>query len=541
MKRLGGVSELGAFVVDFAAAAPDVSPVVPSPDWLDEPTPALGSASPFTPDPAPPSHHPNFGRRFFQALVVFFCLFLLIRTIALEPFGVPTGSMAASLTGNHRTADCSRCGYPVRVGEPGPDARPVNFAKCVCPNCGKSLDLTDAAETPGDRLLVDKTVYHARAPRRWEIAVFHCPADLTKPYVKRVVGLPGEVIQVSGGDVYANGELLRKTLAQFREVRIPFFDLNYPPPGGWHDRWLIDPPTPKPTAFGPTPKPVDAAILHDDALHLAATAEPVWLTYRHWNLDTKTEEPVGDVLAYNGRPMENQEKFASRPKKGFDLEERPDPVHDFAVEFDLEVVAGNGSVALWLGDSADTVRADLPIAIPSNVQISHTGGPRMIVADDLRLKPGKTYRVEFAFVDRRASLALDGKEVVAPLDLPFDPPARPQRGGKPRPFQMAASNVTVVVRNLRLYRDIHYRTVGKADRGWPLPANEYFVLGDNSANSHDSRYWTINGQSSPGVPESDFIGKPFLIHQPLRQGRVTINGRDRTFRTLDWQRVRWLR
>jgi hypothetical protein len=33
------------------------------------------------------------------------------------------------------------------------------------------------------------------------VAVFQCPADLTKPYVKRVVGLAAELIHVSGGDV----------------------------------------------------------------------------------------------------------------------------------------------------------------------------------------------------------------------------------------------------------------------------------------------------------------------------------------------------
>ena len=41
-----------------------------------------------------------------------------------------------------------------------------------------------------DFILVDKTAYLPRLPRRWEVAVFHCPADLTKPYVKRVAGLP---------------------------------------------------------------------------------------------------------------------------------------------------------------------------------------------------------------------------------------------------------------------------------------------------------------------------------------------------------------
>jgi signal peptidase I len=65
--------------------------------------------------------------------------------------------------------------------------------------------------------------------------------------------------------------------------------------------------------------------------------------------------------------------------------------------------------------------------------------------------------------------------------------------------------------------------------------DEYFMLGDNSGNSQDGRKWP-----RPGVPEGEFIGKPFLIHQPLRTGRMTFGGREREFQTVDWARLRWL-
>src|SRR4051812_25409312 len=41
-------------------------------------------------------------RRALAASVIFLCLFLFVRSFALEPFGVPTGSMAGTLLGNHR-------------------------------------------------------------------------------------------------------------------------------------------------------------------------------------------------------------------------------------------------------------------------------------------------------------------------------------------------------------------------------------------------------------------------------------------------------
>ncbi len=509
---------------------PAVIPGEPAPDWSSAPAPLSA---------APPVRHPPAAstvRRLVQMLVVFLSLFLVVRTVALEPFGVPTGSMAPALIGNHREARCPRCDARVVVGEPGPDARPVRFDVCRCPNCGQTVDLSAAREVPGDRLMVDKTAFMARAPRRWEIAVFLCPVDDTKPYVKRIVGLPGEQIHVSGGDVYADGHLLRKTLEQFREVRIPAFDMAHAPAEGWAVRWRVEPVVgaKQPT----TGKPADETVLRDGALVLDGRQSPggIGLTYRHWNLDAKEEEAVGDWLAYNGGPTERRNGFARRRPTA-----APDPVHDFAVEFDLEVIAGPGTFAVRLSDGADGVRADLPILPdPAAIRVTHDGTAEVSTGPP-GLAPGKTYRVEFAFVDRRASLAIDGKELVAPLDLPFDPPGRERRGGMSRPLQLGVRGATVVVRNLRLFRDIHYLSAGKAGEGWQLGPDEYFFLGDNTSNSHDSRYWARDGVPLPGVPEGDFVGKPFLIHQPLRLGRVTVGGKDRLFQTLDWSRLRWLR
>jgi signal peptidase I len=95
----------------------------------------------------------------------------------------------------------------------------------------------------------------------------------------------------------------------------------------------------------------------------------------------------------------------------------------------------------------------------------------------------------------------------------------------------------VIIRGLTLYRDVHYTDYGEhgTKSRVRLGPTEYFMLGDNSGNSEDSRKW-----ARPGVPERDFIGKPILIHQPLRVARVTFSGRQRVFQTLDWSRLRWL-
>ena len=100
----------------------------------------------------------------------------------------------------------------------------------------------------------------------------------------------------------------------------------------------------------------------------------------------------------------------------------------------------------------------------------------------------------------------------------------------------SARHCKLVIRNLNSIATPTTRSTARTARGGrPLQAGEYFVLGDNSGNSQDSRKWP-----RPGVPEADFVGKPFLIHQPLRTARSRSAGGSGIFQTVDWSRLRWL-
>ncbi len=58
----------------------------------------------------------------------------------------------------------------------------------------------------GDRVLVSKVDYRFGSPQRCDIIVFHPPVEgVTIPYVKRVIGLGGDVIELRSGSVYVNG------------------------------------------------------------------------------------------------------------------------------------------------------------------------------------------------------------------------------------------------------------------------------------------------------------------------------------------------
>lgn len=77
----------------------------------------------------------------------------------------------------------------------------------------------------GDHLLVNKMVYHFFEPERGDIIVFRYPLDEERDFVKRVVGLPGETVEVRGTTVYIDGEPLEEPYAIYEPT--PFGSKGY--------------------------------------------------------------------------------------------------------------------------------------------------------------------------------------------------------------------------------------------------------------------------------------------------------------------------
>lgn len=57
---------------------------------------------------------------------------------------------------------------------------------------------------PGDRIIALRLTYYVSSPERGDIVVFRYPDDESVLYVKRVIGLPGETVEVKDGEVYIN-------------------------------------------------------------------------------------------------------------------------------------------------------------------------------------------------------------------------------------------------------------------------------------------------------------------------------------------------
>lgn len=58
---------------------------------------------------------------------------------------------------------------------------------------------------PGDRLIGNRLAYLKNGPERGEIVIFEYPDNEEELYVKRVIGLPGETVDIKDGEIYING------------------------------------------------------------------------------------------------------------------------------------------------------------------------------------------------------------------------------------------------------------------------------------------------------------------------------------------------
>ena len=80
-----------------------------------------------------------------------------------------------------------------------------------------------------ERIFINKFVYRFEPIERGDVVVFWYPLDHSKSFIKRVVGLPGETVEIRQGRVYVNGKLVPEPyvppqyedLTDFGPVRVP--------------------------------------------------------------------------------------------------------------------------------------------------------------------------------------------------------------------------------------------------------------------------------------------------------------------------------
>jgi len=135
---------------------------------------------------------------------------LAIRTVAFEPFNIPSGSMIPTLlVGDYLFVSKYSYGYS-----------------------RYSLPL-------GIPLISGRIFF--TAPERGDVAVFKLPRDNSTDYIKRVIGLPGDRLQMKDGRLYINGEMVkRERIADYvdPDVRRPVLQYIETLPNGKRHRVL---------------------------------------------------------------------------------------------------------------------------------------------------------------------------------------------------------------------------------------------------------------------------------------------------------------
>jgi signal peptidase I len=258
-------------------------------------------------------------RETVESIVVAIILALLFRAFVAEAFVIPTGSMAPALMGAHKDLVCPQCDQPYQVGASRETARQpqeTTVVGSVCPNC-RHLNPLDLANAPndqtfaGDRILVSKFAYALSDPERWDVIVFKYPGNPKQNYIKRLVGLPRETLQIRYGDVFARPEggeafeILRKPHEKLMAMSHTVSDTGYQADAlvaaGYPSNW-------QPWQIGATTPPTDGWIVDRQAKTWTATlanptAEPKYLRYFHrWPDDQQWEQAEAGLSLANIDP-----------------------------------------------------------------------------------------------------------------------------------------------------------------------------------------------------------------------------------------------
>jgi signal peptidase I len=468
-----------------------------------------------------PTPQPSLVRPLVEFLVTLCLSVLIFRTFAAEAYVVPTGSMAPTLLGVHQEIVCPNCKIQFALGldDQGRSGQPV------CPNCGQTdFKRPTAVIRGGDRLLVQKFLFDLRPPRRWEVAVFHSPTEPTQAYVKRVVGLPGESVWITGGDVWINGQIARKSLAEQRAMRILVYDNNFVPADAdryprWRFRSSRRPSAPRSGRFGHSMngwKAWGTRFVHEATGDGAGQVD--WVEYRHWDPDRGWYGLIRDFCPYNGGG-----EFRGQNE-----------VPDLMFEANLVARPDAQAVLLRLRSGADRFLVLIPVGEPDAPQVRRNG--KLVELSGVRhglLQPSEgeaTHRahLEASVMDHRLTVALDGQLLFNPVD--YDDPVIGYGSGEEGPLAFGVVGGGLEVSDVRIYRDVYYtsalvsspRRPFGVEAPYQLGPDEFFVLGDNSPVSNDSRFWP----GSPVVRAELFLGKPFLVHLPSQGFPLQVLGRE---------------
>lgn len=444
-------------------------------------------------------------RETVEFAVMLVIVWLMLRGFQVEPFVIPTGSMAPTLQGRHHEIACEQCGYWFRVGASSESSdHNGELDAGRCPICRYQTEFqvdinADHQAFVGDRILVSKLAYDLGEPRRWDVVVFKYPSNPKVNFIKRLVGLPNETIRIWHGDIYVQSQVKEKdTRTPFRIARKPpsklvsmlqvvddtdhipqkLIDVGWPSRwqtwaagGGHSDDWKIDLPNRRYT--------VEPTL--DDA---------VWLRYRHlvprphlttgehdWDAILRGELPLDlrtNINARGGQLISDYYPYNDWMKDQRDGGNEMLGLHwvgDLALECEVAAESDTGELLLDLVEGGTHYQCRIDVAT-GEAELSIDGADRANWGNDatLRLNPSAktdvrgsgSYQLRFANIDDELTLWIDDEPVTFDRPTTYVPlgPVTPQ-WTEDDPLDLAPAGVgsrgaRLVVTRLSVLRDIYY-------------------------------------------------------------------------------------
>lgn len=346
-----------------------------------------------------------------------------------------------------------------------------------------------------DRILVDKISATVREPQRWDITVFKYPLQKNQNYVKRLVGMPLDRLFIGGGNVaqVADKDGVRSytTLRKPDDLQAQLWKDVYPA------RRLV---TGEQKALGKAWAGSPSGAFREDDAGFAVALE----AGSSRRLFFRDDDNGGFVdLYWDGYPTAAATAMRPVPSHDGRQEIVPDgklqvtltpdaALEEFSLEFEVRrpgkdkltyafaVKAGKGRLQVRRNDGkVEGESAEFAVELPANAATELAFAH---VDDQLIAWRAGT---ELGRFDSSAWAIRDGCE------LPYEPgkPCKASADQAVTPQIVCKGKGNLRLDAVRLWRDLHY-TRSTAPEVIEVPEGHYYMMGDNTLGSIDSRGWT---------------------------------------------------